>query len=142
MYTFKKLFVKFIKLYIGSQKIWHVRKLSNYAIHKKGQKNIIFFCKYHVVCRWFYKLSLSILPGEALEGSLGEAQMEQHFMNMLMDGLDILHEKRMFHEDFHLKNIITVTALDKEDDSPCGLNFGFRFIDFEEREFVVVMMYG
>ena len=55
--------------------------------------------------------------------------MEQHFIDTLMDGLDILHKKRMFCKDLHLKNI--VVALDKDEDSTYGLNFEFRFIDFE-----------
>jgi len=62
------------------------------------------------------------------EGSLEEAQMDQHFIDTLMDGLDLLHEKKVFHRDLHLKNILV--APDKDEDGTSGPNFGFWFIDF------------
>jgi hypothetical protein len=36
---------------------------------------------------------------EALGESLEEAKMEKHFIDRLMDGVNILHQKRVFHGD-------------------------------------------
>lgn len=54
--------------------------------------------------------------------------MEKHFIDRLMDGINILHQMRVFHEDLQLKNI--VFAINKVDTT--AHSFGFWFIDFGE----------
>jgi hypothetical protein len=71
---------------------------------------------------------LGFIVMEALGESLEEAEIEKHFIDILMDGINIHHQRRVFHGDLQLKNI--VFAINENDTS--AHSFGFRFIDFGE----------
>jgi len=74
---------------------------------------------------------LGFITMEALEEAVTESDLDQSLCEGLLDRLELLHGRKVYHGDFNLKNILFPLAGDEESFQSEN-SFNFRFLYFGE----------
>ena len=76
---------------------------------------------------------LGFITMEALGQPIDETNLDEGFNEVLINGLQMLHNRKVFHGDLNLGNILLINNEgSNEDSSESDISLSFQFVDFGE----------